>query len=88
MSESIEIPVPVTLPSWRLSKRGNLWLDTGDLLATVLLRRDGYWQGRVLRKGPEGSPFVGERRLTVNRLPNLTRYRRPILTLSSDEFWR
>jgi hypothetical protein len=65
MSDIVEIPVPVTLPAWRLSKRGNLWLDTGDLLATVLLRREGVWQGRVLRKGPEGSPFVGERRLTA-----------------------
>jgi hypothetical protein len=54
----------VPLPRWRLSKRGNLWLDAGNLLTTVLQRRDGYWQGRVLRKGPEGSPFVGERRLT------------------------
>jgi hypothetical protein len=60
MSDIVEIPVPVTL--WRLSKRGNLWLDVGDFLATVLLRREGIWQGRVLRKGPEGSPFVGERR--------------------------
>jgi hypothetical protein len=65
MSDIIEIPVPVTLPAWRLSKRGNLWLDTGNLLATVLQRRDGHWQGRVMRKGPPGSPFIGERRLTA-----------------------
>jgi hypothetical protein len=51
---------------WRLSEHGTYWSDVaGNYLLTVILLDDGYWQGRVLRKGPRGSPFAGEIRKTL-----------------------
>jgi hypothetical protein len=46
MSDIVEIPVSVTL--WRLSKRGNRWLDTGNLLNAVTAtgRGECYAKGR------------------------------------------
>jgi hypothetical protein len=59
MSDIVEIPVPVTLPAWRLSKRGNLWLDTGDLLATCCCAVRGFGRGECCAKARRVARSLG-----------------------------